>query len=118
MNGARATGAGRSRPQGQLTLGADLSAIGRPLWTGLVTGQTVAPVALGFGVAPGLGTTASLATAIVAAVFAAALGRSSRQSSGPTSVLMLIVAWFTGIVNAPWQELLAIRRARHDSQGP
>ncbi|WP_112269598.1 SulP family inorganic anion transporter [Lentzea terrae] len=61
----------------------------------LVAGLTVAvvalPLALGFGVASGLGAAAGLATAIVAGALAAVFGGSSLQVSGPTGAMTVVL---------------------------
>lgn len=61
----------------------------------VVAGVTVAvvalPLALGFGVASGLGAAAGLATAIVAGALAAVFGGSSLQVSGPTGAMTVVL---------------------------
>jgi SulP family sulfate permease len=61
----------------------------------LVAGLTVAivalPLALGFGIASGLGAAAGLVTAIVAGAVAAAFGGSSLQVSGPTGAMTVVL---------------------------
>jgi len=61
----------------------------------LVAGITVAvvalPLALGFGVASGLGAEAGIVTAIVAGVVAAAFGGSHVQVSGPTGAMTVVL---------------------------
>jgi SulP family sulfate permease len=61
----------------------------------LVAGMTVAvvalPLALGFGVASGLGAAAGLATAIVAGTLAAVFGGSNLQVSGPTGAMTVVL---------------------------
>ncbi|SDF40463.1 sulfate permease, SulP family [Lentzea fradiae] len=61
----------------------------------VVAGITVAvvalPLALGFGVASGLGAAAGLATAIVAGALAAVFGGSSLQVSGPTGAMTVVL---------------------------
>ena len=61
----------------------------------LVAGVTVAivalPLALGFGIASGLGAAAGLVTAIVAGAVAAAFGGSSLQVSGPTGAMTVVL---------------------------
>lgn len=63
--------------------------------TDLVAGLTVAvvalPLALGFGVASGLGAQAGLATAVVAGALAAVFGGSSVQVSGPTGAMTVVL---------------------------
>ncbi|MCG8922839.1 SulP family inorganic anion transporter [Lentzea sp. CC55] len=61
----------------------------------VVAGVTVAvvalPLALGFGVASGLGAAAGLATAVVAGALAAVFGGSSLQVSGPTGAMTVVL---------------------------
>ena len=61
----------------------------------VVAGLTVAvvalPLALGFGVASGLGPRAGLVTAIVAGLVAAVLGGSNVQVSGPTGAMTVVL---------------------------
>lgn len=61
----------------------------------LVAGVTVAvvalPLALGFGIAAGLGPEAGLITAIVAGVVAAVFGGSAVQVSGPTGAMAVVL---------------------------
>ncbi|MET1073814.1 MAG: SulP family inorganic anion transporter, partial [Umezawaea sp.] len=61
----------------------------------LVAGVTVAivalPLALGFGIASGLGAAAGLVTAIVAGAVAAVFGGSSLQVSGPTGAMTVVL---------------------------
>ena len=70
----------------------------RDVVAGLTVAVVALPLALGFGVASGLGAAAGLATAIVAGALAAVFGGSSLQVSGPTGamtvVLVPIVATF------------------------
>lgn len=65
-------------------------------WRGdLLAGLTVAvvalPLALGFGVASGLGAAAGLVTAVVAGAVAAVLGGSHLQVSGPTGAMTVVL---------------------------
>lgn len=65
-------------------------------WRGdLLAGVTVAvvalPLALGFGVASGLGAAAGLVTAVVAGAVAAVLGGSHLQVSGPTGAMTVVL---------------------------
>lgn len=73
----------------------DLTAMVRTPRQDLVAGLTVAvvalPLALGFGVASGMGAAAGLATAIVAGVLAALFGGSNVQVSGPTGAMTVIL---------------------------
>lgn len=61
----------------------------------VVAGLTVAvvalPLALGFGVASGMGPRAGLVTAIVAGIVAAVLGGSNVQVSGPTGAMTVVL---------------------------
>ncbi|MCS7484760.1 SulP family inorganic anion transporter [Umezawaea endophytica] len=61
----------------------------------LLAGVTVAivalPLALGFGIASGLGAAAGLVTAIVAGAIAAVFGGSSLQVSGPTGAMTVVL---------------------------
>lgn len=61
----------------------------------LLAGATVAivalPLALGFGVASGLGAAAGLITAVVAGVLAALFGGSNLQVSGPTGAMTVVI---------------------------
>lgn len=70
----------------------------RDVVAGLTVAVVALPLALGFGVASGLGAAAGLATAILAGALAAVFGGSSLQVSGPTGamtvVLVPIVATF------------------------
>ena len=64
--------------------------------TNLLAGLTVAivalPLALGFGVASGVGAEAGLVTAIIAGVLAAVFGGSNLQVSGPTGAMTVVIA--------------------------
>ncbi|HEX5598251.1 MAG TPA: SulP family inorganic anion transporter [Micromonosporaceae bacterium] len=74
---------------------ADLVAVRRQPGRDLIAGLTVAivalPLALGFGVASGLGAAAGLATAIVAGAVAAIFGGSNLQVSGPTGAMTVVL---------------------------
>jgi SulP family sulfate permease len=74
---------------------ADLAAVRRNPWADLLAGLTVAvvalPLALGFGIASGLGAAAGLATAIVAGALAAIFGGSNLQVSGPTGAMTVVL---------------------------
>src|SRR5689334_16836411 len=75
--------------------GADLRAM-RSAWRGdLQAGVTVAvvalPLALGFGIASGLGAQAGLVTAVVAGAVAAVFGGSNLQVSGPTGAMTVVL---------------------------
>lgn len=68
----------------------------RSAWRGdVIAGLTVAvvalPLALGFGVASGVGPRAGLVTAIVAGLVAALLGGSNLQVSGPTGAMTVVL---------------------------
>lgn len=73
----------------------DWAAVRRHPRKDLVAGLTVAvvalPLALGFGVASGLGAAAGLTTAIVAGVLAAIFGGSNLQVSGPTGAMTVVL---------------------------
>lgn len=73
----------------------DVAAMRRQPRTDVVAGLTVAvvalPLALGFGVASGLGAAAGLTTAIVAGVLAAVFGGSNLQVSGPTGAMTVVL---------------------------
>ncbi len=65
-------------------------------WRGdLIAGITVAvvalPLALGFGVASGMGAAAGLITAVVAGIVAAVFGGSNFQVSGPTGAMTVVL---------------------------
>lgn len=74
---------------------ADLAGVRRNPRADLLAGLTVAvvalPLALGFGVASGLGAAAGLATAIVAGTLAAIFGGSNLQVSGPTGAMTVVL---------------------------
>ncbi|MEE6282070.1 SulP family inorganic anion transporter [Georgenia sunbinii] len=61
------------------------------LLAGLTVGIVALPLALGFGVASGVGATAGLITAIVAGFVAAVFGGSHLQVSGPTGAMTVIL---------------------------
>ncbi|RMI41536.1 SulP family inorganic anion transporter [Streptomyces triticirhizae] len=73
----------------------DVAAMRRSPRDDLVAGLTVAvvalPLALGFGVASGLGAEAGLATAVVAGALAAVFGGSHLQVSGPTGAMTVVL---------------------------
>ncbi|WP_374199516.1 SulP family inorganic anion transporter [Glycomyces sp. YM15] len=73
----------------------DLVTIRRSPARDLLAGGTVAivalPLALGFGVASGLGAAAGLATAVVAGAIAAIFGGSNYQVSGPTGAMTVVL---------------------------
>ena len=58
---------------------------------GLTVGIVALPLALGFGVASGVGAAAGLITAIVAGLVAAVLGGSHLQVSGPTGAMTVVL---------------------------
>lgn len=64
---------------------------GRDLIAGLTVAIVALPLALGFGVASGLGAAAGLATAIVAGAVAAFFGGSNLQVSGPTGAMTVVL---------------------------
>lgn len=74
---------------------ADLVPVRRHWHTDLLAGATVAivalPLALGFGMASGLGATAGLISAIVAGAVAAVLGGSNLQVTGPTGPMAVVL---------------------------
>jgi SulP family sulfate permease len=85
----------RLRPAGLLPGRADYRGL-RGSWRGdLISGITVAvvalPLALGFGVASGLGAEAGIVTAIVAGVVAGVFGGSHIQVSGPTGAMTVVL---------------------------
>ncbi|MFY1631759.1 SulP family inorganic anion transporter [Solwaraspora sp. WMMB335] len=94
----------------------------RDLLAGLTVAIVALPLALGFGVASGLGASAGLVTAVVAGSLAAVFGGSNLQVSGPTGamtvVLVPIVAQFgsggvltVGLLAGAILVLLALARA-------
>ncbi|MCM3662080.1 SulP family inorganic anion transporter [Georgenia satyanarayanai] len=94
---ARATWRSALRHVASLTLPrrSDYTGLSRS-WRGdLVAGVTVGvvalPLALGFGVASGVGPAAGLITAIVAGFVAAVLGGSHLQVSGPTGAMTVVL---------------------------
>ena len=84
-----------SAVRGLLPVIADLRAMTRDPRRDLLAGLTVAivalPLALGFGVASGLGAEAGLVTAIVAGALAAIFGGSNLQVSGPTGAMTVVL---------------------------
>lgn len=58
---------------------------------GLTVAIVALPLALGFGIASGLGATAGLVSAVVAGVLAAAFGGSRFQVSGPTGAMTAVL---------------------------
>ncbi|HLT85132.1 MAG TPA: SulP family inorganic anion transporter [Phototrophicaceae bacterium] len=74
---------------------ADYAGLSRSWRTDLLAGVTVGvvalPLALGFGVASGVGPAAGLITAIVAGFVAAVLGGSHLQVSGPTGAMTVVL---------------------------
>lgn len=73
----------------------DYAGLARSWRADAVAGVTVAvvalPLALGFGVASGVGAAAGLVTAVVAGLVAAVLGGSSLQVSGPTGAMTVVL---------------------------
>ncbi|MDX6740153.1 SulP family inorganic anion transporter [Actinocorallia sp. A-T 12471] len=63
----------------------------RDLLAGLTVAIVALPLALGFGVASGLGAEAGLVTAIVAGAVAAIFGGSNLQVSGPTGAMTVVL---------------------------
>jgi SulP family sulfate permease len=61
------------------------------LIAGLTVGVVALPLALGFGIATGLGAQAGLVTAIVAGLVAAIFGGSNVQVSGPTGAMTVVL---------------------------
>jgi SulP family sulfate permease len=61
------------------------------LVAGVTTAVVALPLALGFGVAAGLGARAGLVTAIIAGSLAAVFGGSSVQVSGPTGAMAVVL---------------------------
>lgn len=68
-----------------------VTATPRDLVAGLTVAVVALPLALGFGVASGLGAAAGLATAIVAGALAAVFGGSSLQVTGPTGAMTVVL---------------------------
>lgn len=64
---------------------------GRDLLAGLIVAVVALPLALGFGMASGLGAAAGLTTAIVAGALAAVFGGSDLQVSGPTGAMTVVL---------------------------
>ena len=64
---------------------------GRDLLAGLTVAIVALPLALGFGVASGLGAQAGLITAVVAGALAAVFGGSNLQVSGPTGAMTVVL---------------------------
>lgn len=93
FTGVAARGWGRVRAL--LPVRADFEAMTRAPRRDLLAGMTVAivalPLALGFGVASGLGAEAGLATAVVAGALAAVFGGSNLQVSGPTGAMTVVL---------------------------
>lgn len=92
----------------------DYRGIGRSWSKDLVAGVTVGvvalPLALGFGVASGMGAAAGLVTAVVAGLVAAVFGGSHLQVSGPTgamTVVLLPVIAQHGVESVPLLAILA-----------
>ncbi|MGA5702505.1 SulP family inorganic anion transporter [Peterkaempfera bronchialis] len=63
----------------------------RDLLAGLTVAVVALPLALGFGIASGLGAQAGLVTAVVAGALAALFGGSSLQVSGPTGAMTVVL---------------------------
>lgn len=86
---------GWARVRALLPVRADFAAMTRAPRRDLLAGLTVAivalPLALGFGVASGLGAEAGLATAVVAGALAAVFGGSNLQVSGPTGAMTVVL---------------------------
>ncbi|OCC12302.1 C4-dicarboxylic acid transporter DauA [Streptomyces sp. PTY087I2] len=86
---------GWARVRALLPVRADFAAMARAPRRDLLAGLTVAivalPLALGFGVASGLGAEAGLATAVVAGALAAVFGGSNLQVSGPTGAMTVVL---------------------------
>jgi SulP family sulfate permease len=85
----------KARLLGVLPRRADYAEVPRTWRTDLVAGLTVGvvalPLALGFGIATGLGAQAGLVTAIVAGLVAAVFGGSNVQVSGPTGAMTVVL---------------------------
>src|SRR5947209_15738991 len=81
--------------RGMLPRRADYAEVPRAWRSDLVAGLTVGvvalPLALGFGIATGLGAQAGLVTAIVAGLVAAVFGGSNVQVSGPTGAMTVVL---------------------------
>ena len=82
----------------------------KDLLSGITVAVVALPLALGFGVASGVGATAGLVTAIIAGLVAAIFGGSHLQVSGPTGamavVLLPLIAKF-GIGVVPLLSIMA-----------
>src|SRR5581483_10796263 len=63
----------------------------RDLMAGVTVGVVALPLALGFGVASGLGAEVGLITAMVAGLIAAFFGGSNLQVSGPTGAMTVVL---------------------------
>ncbi len=63
----------------------------RDLAAGLTVGVVALPLALGFGVASGVGAAPGLVTAVIAGAVAAVFGGSSLQVSGPTGAMTVVL---------------------------
>ena len=61
------------------------------LLAGITVGVVALPLALGFGIASGLGASAGLVTAVVAGLLAAVFGGSHLQVSGPTGAMTVVL---------------------------
>jgi SulP family sulfate permease len=64
---------------------------GKNVLAGITVGIVALPLALGFGIASGMGASAGLITAIVAGAVAALLGGSNLQVSGPTGAMTVVL---------------------------
>ncbi|MDQ1682864.1 MAG: sulfate permease, SulP family [Frankiaceae bacterium] len=64
---------------------------GRDIAAGLTVAVIALPLALGFGVASGLGARAGITTAVVAGALAAIFGGSNLQVSGPTGAMTVVL---------------------------
>lgn len=73
-------------------MGYDLKNLKGDLSGGLVAGIIALPLALAFGVQSGLGAEAGLYGAIAIGIFAAALGGTATQASGPTGPMTVVSA--------------------------
>ncbi|WP_035735973.1 SulP family inorganic anion transporter [Glycomyces arizonensis] len=96
MTAVRATTTARIRHIRQLLPDrADFAPARRHWHTDLLAGATVAvvalPLALGFGMASGLGAAAGLVSSIVAGALAAILGGSNLQITGPTGTMAVVL---------------------------
>lgn len=86
------------------------SSWGRDLVSGVTVGIVALPLALGFGVASGMGAAAGIVTAVVAGLVAAVFGGSHLQVSGPTgamTVVLLPVIAQHGLGSVPLLAILA-----------